>query len=205
MLAPDEWFNTQFKIKGDIFDKSSFDMCIRHTTKFNEVIDVGAHVGSWSIGFSKLFKKVFAFEADQTNFSFLGKNIEAHKSNNIQTFYTAIGETQKQVSIQKGTQNSGQSHVCNGNSVEMKKIDDFIELFNNINLIKIDVEGYEYNAILGAKETILKFAPLIMIEVNGLSEQYYNIPKEKIFGLLKEFGYSQIDYKNKDSLWKKNV
>ena len=53
--------------------------------------------------------------------------------------------------------------------------------------IKIDVEGYEYEAIQGAVDTIKKYEPILMIEVNDRSF-------EKIKNLLNELNYSIFVY-----------
>ena len=70
-----------------------------------------------------------------------------------------------------------------------KKID--IISLDEMNLrpgaIKIDVEGYEYEAIQGAVDTIKKYEPILMIEVNDRSF-------EKIKNLLNELNYSIFVY-----------
>lgn len=53
---------------------------------------------------------------------------------------------------------------------------------DKIDLIKIDVEGYEYKVLLGAKETLKKYNPVIIIEC---FDKYF----EKVNSLLNEYGY----------------
>jgi hypothetical protein len=96
-------------------------------------------------------------------------------------------------------------HRFSGHDSLVKKTDDFsgyqcevlvktIDSFGfvNVGLIKIDTEGYEIPVLLGAKQTILKWKPRLVIEVHTP----YHRQIEKIIQILKQLGYSwQIKYK----------
>ncbi|MDX1446342.1 FkbM family methyltransferase [Lishizhenia sp.] len=63
--------------------------------------------------------------------------------------------------------------------VQLKKLDDIIPTDTKIDLIKIDVEGAEFNVLKGAEATIKKSKPLIIFECGlGASEFYNTFPEE---------------------------
>jgi len=54
-----------------------------------------------------------------------------------------------------------------------------------VRMIKLDIEGYEYDALKGAEMTIRQFKPLIVFESNPGNENQ----RDMIFDLLKSYGY----------------
>lgn len=68
-----------------------------------------------------------------------------------------------------------------GEEVKIKTLDSF-NIKEKIDLIKIDVEGFEYFALSGGIQTIKKNKPVILIEE-------HNYGNSKVFKLLMELGY----------------
>ena len=56
---------------------------------------------------------------------------------------------------------------------------------SKIDFIKCDVEGFEFNVLLGAEKTLLKYKPLIFVEVFANN-------KDKVFEYLNNLGYAVI-------------
>jgi hypothetical protein len=56
--------------------------------------------------------------------------------------------------------------------------------------IKIDIEGFEYPMLIGAQKTLRKAHPVIMLELHSSSEEDRVKTWSKIYGFLKEIGYS---------------
>ena len=77
----------------------------------------------------------------------------------------------------------------------MKKLDDYE--YNNIDFIKIDVEGFENQVVLGAKETLIRNKPIIIVEQKGFSNRYKETQFEAI-DTLKSYGAKVIDQVVKD-------
>ena len=69
-------------------------------------------------------------------------------------------------------------------NIVLCRLDDFE--FDNIDFVKIDVESFEYNLLLGAKKTLAKHSPIIFIEI--FDELY-----DKVNRLLNELGYHQVE------------
>ena len=92
--------------------------------------------------------------------------------------------------------------------------DEFIKKENlydqNIDVIKIDVEGSEYNVLLGMKQYLAKSNSVLHIEIDHENLKKYNASFEKILILLKECGYNFFKKPNQDMghydmICKKNI
>ena len=68
----------------------------------------------------------------------------------------------------------------------MKKLDEFE--FENLDFVKIDVEGYESNVVIGAENTFKKTQPIIIIESKKTSLKRYGDSKYKALNILKKYG-----------------
>ena len=203
-LPDDPFFIKQIENGRGIFDRQSFEMCINHLAargkKRRTVLDVGGHYGSWAVGFATHgFNEVHSFEPVKEIFDVLEQN--AAHYNNIKIYNHGASFCLEYVDFEKGKDNSGQGHVSttqNKGDILLKAIDSFN--FKDVDLIKFDVEGYEYFALMGAFETIERCKPLLCFEFNGLSERYGKTDIE-VIEKLNGIGYTLIDIKNKDYLF----
>ncbi|MGK7894542.1 MAG: FkbM family methyltransferase [Xenococcus sp. (in: cyanobacteria)] len=146
-------------------------------TEDDIVIDVGANIGCTSILFGELAKQVFSFEPSPTTFNLLQKNIKQSELENITLLNYALGsrETVSEITYAKSNRSGGfisnKTTIITGHiteKIKVKKLDDIIHDLNitKLNFIKIDVEGFEKEVIEGAKKTIDKFKPIIVLELN---------------------------------------
>jgi FkbM family methyltransferase len=74
--------------------------------------------------------------------------------------------------------------------VKVDCLDNIIPISTNVTLIKIDVEGAEYNVIEGAIKTIERCRPVILFEFGKGGSDAYGITPQKIFTLLTSVGLS---------------
>jgi len=147
--------NLLLKIKGDTF------------------IDIGAHIGRYTILLSKNFKRIIAIEPVKDSFNVLRKNILLNRLKNVKVINFAIGEKERITKIYINKENLGASSLieksknCTEQKVKMISLDKLIKSLKikKIDVIKIDVEGYELNVLKGAKKLLKKFRPLIIIEI----------------------------------------
>lgn len=190
--APDKWFQNEIEKEG-IFDKSSYLVMMSHVQNFGTVVDVGTHCGSWAVPLSGSFKKVICFEPDLENFKFLEKN----KTENMELFNLALGAKQGFCGMKKGERNSGQSFISGPGSIEMTTLDSFCF---NPDLIKIDVEGFEYFVLQGSIETIKRSKPTVFLEDNGLSNRY-GTKFKTIDAFMSDLNYSLKERVNYDCVY----
>ena len=158
----------------------------------NRAIDIGANVGVWSYWLSKYAKQVESFEPNPKIFNAL-KNI---KINNVNSYNIALSNKSGSVNLlipkgSKGFSNQGASlspikvqGEHKSISIEAKCLDEYN--FLDVNFIKIDVEGHEHEVIEGAQETIKKFKPTMVIE---MEEKHNQIPIEDQISSVEKLGY----------------
>jgi protein O-GlcNAc transferase len=133
------------------------------------VIDVGANIGNHAIGFGgHPDYQVICFEPDLELSEIAKMNLEMN-SIQYQLFNCGLGAKDEFLSFVKaGSENLGVGHFDrNGQSelrLPVKRMDDCISNDFEVDLIKIGVEGFELDVLLGAVNTILKNAPLLIIE-----------------------------------------
>ena len=156
------------------YEKDRMSYLINNSKKSNIFIDVGAHIGFYSILTSDHFKQVYSFEPNFRNYQKLLKNIKQNKlERKIRPFNHGLGEKQqklKGISASKGEliQTSGFSVSQNnktGEDVLILKGDDVIKLVNEDITLKIDVEGYEYNVLKGLEAILLNNNCFIQVEI----------------------------------------
>jgi FkbM family methyltransferase len=163
--------------------------------KLRSFVDIGAHLGFWSLYMSNIFETVYSFEPNIETYEFLKRNTENNK--NILLHNIALGDEEILVDISYFGDNSGQSKVVkNGSSVECKTLDSLN--LSNIDLIKLDCEGFEFFALKGSEKTIKKYKPIIVLETNGLEKILFDLVNDEVHELLTSFGYVRIFHPDDD-------
>jgi len=142
-------------------------------------LDIGANIGATVIAAAILRPdiRIFAFELVPDNADLLERNIAANSVKNCTVVRSAIGDREGSVMIESDgpwSQIGG-----SGIAIPATTLDRFVDEHlrgTSIDLIKIDVEGYEPNVLYGASSTIQRFCPEIFMELNSwtLLVQGYN-------------------------------
>jgi FkbM family methyltransferase len=160
-----------------------------HTKEFNNVIDVGSHVGFWSKDFTELFKHVYAFEP-------INEVRECYIKNIIKDNYTlypyGLGSVKNKVKIQYDPNETGNTFITStGNrEIEVYTLDQFE--FNKIDYIKIDAEGYEIEVCKGAVKLIEKDKPFIHIEKKKKVMNKTGLTEDIIYNFFKSINYKEV-------------
>ena len=174
----------------------------------NRAIDIGANVGVWSYWLSKYAKQVESFEPNPKIFNAL-KNI---KIKNVNSYNIALSNKSGSVDLlipkgRKGFSNQGASLSSikvqgehKSISIEAKCLDEYN--FLDVDFIKIDVEGHEHEVIEGAQETINKFKPTMVIE---MEEKHNQIPIEDQISSVEKLGYKCCVLMNKKIIQIKEI
>lgn len=129
------------------------------------VVQAGGHIGVFPKYLSAMFSRVYTFEPDFENFSCLVRNATAQ---NVFAARAALGAVNacKKMDIQP--KNTGGHQVTpKAGDVPVLRIDNLG--LTDCDAIILDLEGYEFFALLGATETIMRCAPLIIVEQNKKS------------------------------------
>lgn len=163
----------------------------------NVVVTAGAHIGMYTRFYSKEFKTVYAFEPDPLSFECLVNNV---KENNVIKMQCALGNDNRVIELDRSGPHKHLTYKVGEPSeidyIPMIKVDNLG--LRACDLLQLDVEGYEYEIMKGAVETIAKFHPVIIAEknLNG------NIEKE-ILEFLTPLGYKFVDQTRHDNIWVK--
>lgn len=171
------------------------EAAIKYVKDFNLCIQAGGNLGFWPLSLSDKFKTVMTFEPDRVSFQCLQKNIAQYRAHNIESYFGALGYTNKFVGIQP--ESIGKHKVCGSGTVPVFTIDQF-----NLSpsFICLDVEGFELLALNGAIETINRARPIIQIEMNG-REQEHGISKTSIVAFMESIKYSPVGNRRSDPVW----
>lgn len=158
-------------------------------------IDVGAHIGLWTKELIHLFDEVWAFEPSEENFVCLKANVPKKAC----LVNAALGDYDGKCDVVLEGGNSGMWRVTPGDSIEMHTLDSYF--MDEVDLIKIDAEGYEGKVIKGAIETIRESRPAVLFEDNGLGIKYYGAGWSDPKLWLGAEKYAPLKRFNKDELW----
>lgn len=170
----------------------------RYVRKSTNVLDVGAHVGTHTIWMDRLLDgtgTVYAFEPQKKLFVELVVNLYANEAKNVRAMRYALGSREGVIEMNEPPPgNEGATRIGSGGDRAALTTIDSLAL-TNVSLVKIDVEGFEEHVLLGARETIDKSRPVILLEIMG-GHTYKRAPpavKARIDhtrGLLEDMGYS---------------
>ena len=137
---------------------------VRDTVREGDiVIDIGAHVGYYTLILSKLVGNrghVYAFEPDADNFNLLKMNVEMNKCRNVTLERRGLSDKSGAALLGGWTLVSSADKPEHHPDDEIKQVevvalDDFFgEDIPEIAFVKIDIEGHEINAVRGAVQTI---------------------------------------------------
>ena len=186
-----------------IYEKNETNFVKDSVNKGDIVIDIGANIGYYTLMFAKLVGdtgKIYAFEPDPKNFSILEKNIQVNGYNNIILEKKAVSNKLGKSTLYMNENSAGSSmhkpnNVVNQIYVDLITLDNYFEV-NTItpDFIKIDIEGYELNALKGM-ESILQSSDKtkIMIEYNPLTKKEFNSDPMDNLTFLSELGFKFKD------------
>ena len=147
--------------------------CQDNSIKFNTVIDIGAWCGTWAKAMEPFAKKVIAFEPDKVHFACLQRNCTI----NCDPRQEAVGSENKHISLTEDDFTQAKRVEKEGD-IRMVTLDSLA--YEDVDLIKIDVEGYEMEVLKGANNTLAS-TQYLMIELNNNTKKYgsSNIDVEK--------------------------
>lgn len=165
--------------------------------KGSTFVDAGANIGTYTLRASTLVGKegrVIAVEAHPFTYKYLLRNIKTAKLTNVEPIEVALGSEHGEIKISYTDTNAGETHVAVGGeksvSVPVRTLDEILKDRNiaKIDYLKIDVEGFEYALLVGAKNIITASKKIIIqTELNVTLASRYNHSLEDTIKLLQSF------------------
>lgn len=193
---------------GGYYEPNEILFLEKYMKKGMVFVDIGAHIGLYTV-FAALHVgksgKIFAFEPSNREYQTLLQNTSPVRSF-VEIFKNAISDKEGQMvlSIADDFHNGHNAlgkliypsvRIIRKEVVETTTLDSFVDHneIEHIDIVKIDVEGHESNVLLGAKETIKRFKPLILVEVSNLEP----------VKILKKHGYHLYNFSRQTGSWVK--
>jgi FkbM family methyltransferase len=161
-------------IGGDVWERKTIDFML-DSSRGEEVITAGAFFGDALPALSKVCQWVWAFEPNPENFRCAQITILLNDLRNVALYQAGLGERREKrklvVKDHHGRSLGGASQIADitdrgseAVSIDLVTIDSVVRRDANISLIHLDVEGFEEYALRGAKNTIERCHPLLILE-----------------------------------------
>lgn len=160
------------------------------------VLDIGANIGYYVLLESKLVGetgKIYAVEPISSNIRTLERNVLLNNCTNVETYRLAMGDKNGSTMIYVSDQSnlsamqkeSGVNYIRT-EQVDIMTVDTFLEGKEDPDLIRMDVEGYEYFIFKGMEKNLKKDIDLL-VEIHGFIMS--NKQVDVLFNMLKDHGY----------------
>lgn len=164
-------------------------------------LDIGGNIGYYATLESKLVGKegrVIAIEPSPLNFRYLKKNMSLQENTNYTVHNFACGNETGEVNFLLSKKSNLSKVISDGEEIPpdceiikipLKKIDSFLEEEGNpkIDMLRMDVEGYEMMVLEGAHNCLVNYKPIIQIEIH--TEILGSEKTKRILLYLKDLGY----------------
>lgn len=163
------------------------NIILPYCRQFRRAVQAGGNVGIWPKALADRFDMVHTFEPDEANFAALQRNV----SNRMNIIYTnaGLGEIHYTGSMDHiDPKNIGAHQIKEGNDFEILPLDQYV--YEDVDLLQLDVEGFEHMALLGARHTIELCSPVICLELKGLGKRY-GVDDSETLELLAALGYKE--------------
>lgn len=181
-------------VLNEIFKHKEYRIADEVIKNSSTIIDLGAHKGFFALYARalNLDVQIFCVEPEKTNFAVLNENISKNKIKNVVTINSAIANKTGTANLVV-TEDSHNHHLssepqANLQPVQVFTFGDFCaeNNINDISLLKMDIEGGEYDVFLGMNLNDFKKIKNIVMEYHNYNGQNY----KEIENQLRENGFS---------------
>lgn len=195
------------------FSDKAFDRIKSYVQRNSIVIDVGANMGRFTLAFAFAASdgQVICYEPDPRNFEKLRSNIALNDFRHVKGFNKALGDKSCVRELFKVNQhNAGMNRFISADTqneiesveTQVSRLDDEVKTLGltHIDIIKIDVEGFEYKVLQGAEESIKKYRPVLFLELVDENLKDHGDTSGDVIKWLKERNYSIFRASNMKSV-----
>ncbi len=189
--------------------------------KLKHFLNIGCHIGTVCLPVSLHINKVTAIEAYPPTYNHLQCNLKLNNLKNINAINVAVGNTNetiffmdqdkicKRENKNRIKNNSGGMHVFTQKDIDedvrsanlctksiknaMRKFDELD--INDFDIMLVDIEGCEYNFLLGAKNKIMKYKPIIIIELwsdSKRSLENMKTTRNEMINMIRSMNYNLV-------------
>jgi FkbM family methyltransferase len=179
------------------FEKHALALCANYIKPDGVVIDVGANIGTHTVHFAELARNgtVICFEPARSTFASLLRNVQhlanviplnvaLSDANGVQTFFIASDNAYS------GLKDTGRKPIVRQESVACFTADEILPALlrhRRVDLVKIDVEGFETQVLQGMQQLLRSQRPVIFCEI--CADQRQNLNPEATVQFCVSLGY----------------
>jgi FkbM family methyltransferase len=203
-LSPDNGFIDKHIFLYGVYEPFMLDIINENLREGDTFVDIGANIGQHSMFAASIVQEtgsVYSFEPIPRIYAQFMDSVHAnHFDTIIHAQNVAIGTTDSKQDLYLKAENIGGSSLVDNDgatetvTISVRNGDTLLSHIPHITMVKIDVEGYEYEVLSGIQEVLKKHTPTILIEFSGY---FYNEQQEnhgqKILSLLESLGYRMYD------------
>ena len=162
----------------------SLEWAIARCPRRRTAVQAGGNVGLWPKRLAASFERVITFEPDDISRQCLFANVPP----TVEIIGAGLGREAADATLER--ESLGSHHIgAVGNPVRLIPLD-VLEL-DDLDFLQLDVEGYEWHALLGATETLKRCKPLVQVELRDFGVNY-GVTDADVCHLLYSFGYMQV-------------
>jgi FkbM family methyltransferase len=208
-VDPDDcWVRDNILSNGRVYEYHIINQLKEIINRSYFIVDVGANIGCHTISYGMFNSdaKIWAFEPQKKLFEILERNVERNSLKDVKLFNCGVGhvsmeleldpvETMDEDPMRGGYNKAGLGIGKGGEKMNIVTIDS-LDL-PGLDYMKIDVEGAEGLVIMGARETIKKYKPVIFFEHNHKTINPTHVNLEHVptpFEELVKLGYKTFKY-----------
>ena len=206
---------TQRRGKGT-YQIHKLEAALRHCKAFRCALDIGSHVGLWTMHLIRRFDDVHCFEMSEEHRECWRANIEPGPQDGVahlwpfglgvdNTVCTMVEEAMPQGGIASGGNRVGDFGGISGRGdhlisdrpgvAHLRRLDDVAGagFWTAIDFIKMDVEGFEYFVLRGGEKTIREHRPVMIVEQKPGRAEKYSLNQYDAKVLLEAWGAREVE------------
>lgn len=166
------------------YQDKKYKAIMKYVRDYRGAVDVGGHCGLWAMQMVRHFDKVISFEPVAEHRECYVKNVHG----DYELVPYALGEKPGKVKIHTSRGSSGDSWVDGEGDIEMKTLDSFN--LQDVDLLKIDCEGFELFVLKGGVETLKRWKPAVIVEQKPGRAKKFGLKDTEAVDFLKKLGAS---------------
>lgn len=168
---------------------------LQHCRRFRAAVQAGGNVGVYAMALARHFDRVHTFEPDAENWACLAVNVTAPNVTAHRAGLTDVPRSLRTGRPHGEATNCGAVRVADGGDVPGVPLD-ALDL-PDLDLLLLDVEGWELPALVGAVDTLARCRPVVACELKGIGDRM-GFPEQEVFRMLHEMGYREADRIGRD-------
>jgi FkbM family methyltransferase len=183
-----------------VYEPFETELVRNHLAPGNVVLDVGAHIGYYTLLSSKLVGpagRVYAFEPTPDTFAILERNARTNERTNVTPVNAACGAHSGTATLYLNPANAGDNHLFSAEdsagppvAVRIVAVDDYLPADTTVDFVKMDVQGWEPAALRGMERTLSRGPRVTMMcEFWPSGMRRAGFDPEAFLGQLEDLGF----------------